>query len=75
MGPPLRLRDAVTLDKDKDKMFKDDLVRVVDGEHRDKQGKVIHIFRYFVFLQSRAVPENGGIFVTKAENCKVTRHT
>src|SRR5690606_19495019 len=35
---------------------------------QQRQGKIIHIYRSFVFLHSNATTENAGVFVTRAGN-------
>ncbi|KAG9308343.1 hypothetical protein JVU11DRAFT_12109 [Chiua virens] len=44
-----------------------DNVREVDGESR--KGRVLHIHQsFFAFLHNREVPENGGVYVTRARS-------
>lgn len=47
---------------------KRDIVRVVDGSSPDSQGEVRHIYKNFIFLYSRMVLENGGVFVVKSQH-------
>ena len=49
----------------------DDLVRVTDGNHRGKTGKVLHLFRAFAFLHSNDVVQNSGVFVIRARHCNL----
>jgi transcription elongation factor SPT5 len=64
-------RFAVALDSREKQITKDDIVRVISGSHAGKQGTIQHIFRSFIFLLSREVLENGGIFVVRAKECQI----
>lgn len=56
---------AVTSDKDGRPLTCADSVTVLDSlvGGVKKQARVLHVYRSFVFLQSRETPENSGIFV------------
>ena len=58
---------AAALDAASNQVGKDDVVTVNSGEHRGKQGTIKHIYRHFLFLFSRSVPDNAGIFVVPAK--------
>ncbi|XP_055342396.1 transcription elongation factor SPT5-like [Paramacrobiotus metropolitanus] len=70
-GAILRKKDsrrAVALDSEHNQIQVKDSVKVTDGIHNGKQGEVKHIFRGVLFLHSKLVAENGGIFVCKARS-------
>jgi transcription elongation factor SPT5 len=58
---------AVTKDREGRQISSSDTVMVIDGANQ-RQASILHIYRSFVFLQSREVLENGGIFVTNSSN-------
>ncbi|KAK4236659.1 hypothetical protein C8A03DRAFT_35421 [Achaetomium macrosporum] len=59
-------RAAVAADRNGSEIRLDDVVREYGGQQR--QGKIIHIHRSFVFLHSNTTVENAGVFVTRASN-------
>ena len=59
-------RHAVATDRNGSEIRKDDTVKEIGGE--GQQGQVICIFRSFLFLHNREVPENGGNFVVRSSN-------
>lgn len=59
-------RTAVAADRNGSEIRLDDVVREYGGQQR--QGKIIHIYRSFIFLHSNATTENAGVFVTRAGN-------
>ncbi|GMS96178.1 hypothetical protein PENTCL1PPCAC_18353 [Pristionchus entomophagus] len=68
-------KNVTTTDSQQNSMQIKDVVKVIDGPHatkrdreEDKQGEVLHIFRFHVFVHSRKHTENGGIFVVKAKH-------
>ena len=56
-------RQAVALDSEQNSIQRKDVVKVVEGPHAGRQGEIRHLFRNYVFLHSRMMTENGGIFV------------
>lgn len=48
-----------------------DIVDVVDGPLKGKNGTVRYIMRGILFIQSREVHENGGFVCIRAQHCKV----
>lgn len=60
---------AVALDANDNQISRNDVVVVKAGPHGGKQATIKHIFRSFVFLISREITENGGIFVSRAREC------
>ena len=61
-----RRRFAVATDKDGTEIRNDDTVKESSGEQR--QGRVLHIHRIYLFLQNRQQTENSGIFVVRNSN-------
>ena len=59
-------RTAVAADRTGSEIRLDDVVREYGGQQR--QGKIIHIHRSYIFLHSNATTENAGVFVTRASN-------
>ncbi|KAK4095791.1 transcription elongation factor Spt5 [Parathielavia hyrcaniae] len=57
---------AVAADRNGSEIRLDDVVREYGGQQR--QGKIIHIHRSFIFLHSHATTENAGVYVTRAGN-------
>lgn len=60
---------AVALDIHGNQIQRDGIVNVVGGFHKGKQGTIKHIYRSFVFMLSRELTENGGIFVVRSRDC------
>lgn len=48
-----------------------DVVRVINGPNKGKSGPVKHIHRSDIFLYSRQVLENSGIFVAPSRSCQL----
>ena len=61
-------RNATALDSQNNNLNVADIVNVVDGPNPNRQGQIKHIYRHFVFIFSRTLTENGGLFVCKARN-------
>jgi transcription elongation factor SPT5 len=59
-------KTAVAADRSGSEIRLDDVVREYGGQQR--QGKIIHIHRSFVFLHTNDTNENAGVFVTRASN-------
>lgn len=57
-------KQAVAADREGSEIRLDDVVKEFSGQQR--QGKIIHIHRSYVFLHTHATNENAGVFVTKA---------
>jgi transcription elongation factor SPT5 len=64
---------AVTRDRDNKPVTISDSVVVMNtqGSGVKKRAIVIHVYRSYIFLQSREVLENGGIFVTGSANVSI----
>ncbi|KAK3937203.1 hypothetical protein QBC46DRAFT_12982 [Diplogelasinospora grovesii] len=61
-----RRKTAVAADRNGSEIRGEDVVKEYGGQQR--QGKIIHIHRSFVFLHSNTMKENAGVFVTRANN-------
>jgi transcription elongation factor SPT5 len=61
-----RRRHAVATDREGSEVRGDDTVKEYSGEQR--QGRVVHIHRNYLFLQDRQQAENAGIFVARSSN-------
>ncbi|KAI9815987.1 MAG: transcription elongation factor spt5 [Pycnora praestabilis] len=61
-----RRKNAVATDRDGSELRVEDTVRETRGE--GKQGTIIHIFRSFLFIQTREQTENSGISVLRTTN-------
>ncbi|KAK3385388.1 hypothetical protein B0H63DRAFT_501354 [Podospora didyma] len=59
-------KTAVAADRNGSEIRLDDVVREYGGQQR--QGKIIHIHRSFIFLHRNTTNENAGVFVTRAGN-------
>lgn len=57
-------KQAVAADREGSEIRLDDVVKEFTGQQR--QGKIIHIHRSYVFLHTNDSNENAGVFVTKA---------
>lgn len=59
-------RNAVAIDRNGSEIRLGDTVKEIGGNTRT--GVVLHIYRSFVFLHSREITENHGVFVCRASN-------
>lgn len=57
-------KQAVAADRNSSEIRLDDVVKEVSGQQR--QGKIIHIHRSYIFLHTFETTTNAGVFVTKA---------
>eukprot|EP01132_Coremiostelium_polycephalum_P000515 gene515-650_t len=71
VGNKRRNRGATTLDAHQNTVTAGDVIEVVDGLYRGKQGSILHISRNFLFLKSKDVFENGGVFVVRPNYCSL----
>jgi len=67
-GRKITFKDASTFDAHSNTISVGDMVQVIDGPYKGKQGNVKRIYKYFVFVHSRQVLENSGIFVVRTGN-------
>lgn len=63
-----RRKNAVATDRDGAEVRIDDVVKEEGGEN--KQGRVLHIHRNFLFAHNREQTENSGVFVVRTSNVK-----
>ena len=61
-----RRQSAVATDRNGNEMKVDDVIKEFGGEQ--KQGRVLHLHRNFVFAQNRERAENAGVFVARHTN-------
>ena len=61
-----RRQSAVATDRNGNEMKVDDVIKEFGGEQ--KQGRVLHLHRNFVFAQNRERAENAGVFVARHSN-------
>lgn len=66
---------AQSLDGNFHKITVGDQVTVVDGPHKGKTAVIKHIYRTWIFLQSKAIMEHGGMFVCKNKNLRALGST
>ena len=59
---------AAALDGHGNQIARDDVVHVNAGEYKGKQGTIKHIYRHSLFLYSRQVHDNSGMFVVPAKS-------
>ncbi|KAF2436724.1 hypothetical protein EJ08DRAFT_654908 [Tothia fuscella] len=59
-------RHAVATDREGSEIRNEDTVKEYTGEQR--QGRVIHIHRQYLFIQNRQQAENAGMFVARSTN-------
>ncbi|CAB0029460.1 unnamed protein product [Trichogramma brassicae] len=64
-------RNTVALDSQQNSIHKKDIVKVVDGPHSGRGGKIKYLYRSFAFLHSRMFIDNGGIFVCKTRHLQL----
>ncbi|KYQ92608.1 transcription initiation factor Spt5 [Tieghemostelium lacteum] len=57
---------ATALDAHGNTLNKGDMTEVVDGLYKGKQGNILQISRTFLFIKSKDVFENGGVFVVRS---------
>ncbi|KAL6785123.1 hypothetical protein ACKKBG_A02530 [Auxenochlorella protothecoides x Auxenochlorella symbiontica] len=67
----LNNRKAGAQDGARNEVAVGDIVEVVDGPLRGKNGTVRYVVRGFLFLQSRQIPEHGGYVCVQARHCRV----
>ncbi|KAF2716451.1 transcription elongation factor Spt5 [Polychaeton citri CBS 116435] len=59
-------RNAVATDRDGNEMKADDTIKEISGEQRN--GRVLHLHRNYVFAQNRERTDNSGVFVARHGN-------
>lgn len=58
-------RTSTLVDSRHDQVHECDAITVVEGEYKGKNGMVKRIWRNFVFVHSKEVPENNGIILVR----------
>jgi len=71
VGNKRNSRNAIAFDKHSNPIGTADVLQVIDGPHKGKQGTVRHIYRYFAFLHSNEMLDNTGIFVVRTNNASL----
>ncbi|KAK5578559.1 hypothetical protein RB653_008231 [Dictyostelium firmibasis] len=71
VGNKRRNKSFTTLDAHHNTITSGDLIEVVDGAYKGKQGTILHISRNFLFIKSKDVFENGGVFVVRTQYCSL----
>ncbi|EGC36193.1 hypothetical protein DICPUDRAFT_47274 [Dictyostelium purpureum] len=71
VGSKRRNKSFTTLDTHHNTIQSGDLIEVVDGSYKGKQGTILHISRNFLFIKSKDVFENGGVFVVRTQYCSL----
>jgi len=77
---PIRLQDigrrrnnrsSIALDANNRQIAAGDAIKVISGggnQYIGISGTILHVFRSFVFVRSREIPDNGGVFVVRARS-------
>eukprot|EP00002_Diphylleia_rotans_P005889 TRINITY_DN1510_c0_g1_i1.p1 TRINITY_DN1510_c0_g1~~TRINITY_DN1510_c0_g1_i1.p1 ORF type:complete len:1052 (-),score=183.98 TRINITY_DN1510_c0_g1_i1:405-3560(-) len=66
-------RQFKTIDSRGNAVKNEDVVVVSQGPHRGKKGNVLHVYQSYIFLQSKGVQDNNGVFVIGSKNCLSTQ--
>eukprot|EP01091_Cochliopodium_minus_P011260 TRINITY_DN3142_c0_g1_i1.p1 TRINITY_DN3142_c0_g1~~TRINITY_DN3142_c0_g1_i1.p1 ORF type:complete len:980 (-),score=342.92 TRINITY_DN3142_c0_g1_i1:90-2981(-) len=69
MGQKMRIKDATSFDKNANQISVDDTIKIEDGKYKGRTGKVVHIFRFYIFLKSSEITENYGWAAIKTDHC------
>lgn len=67
----LRIKGGSTQDVYGNSIRDTDLVTIMEGPHKGKQGTVAHIIRGYIFLKSPDVKEHGGFLCIRGRSCRV----
>jgi transcription elongation factor SPT5 len=62
---------GVVIDAARNEIRSGDIVEVIDGPLRGRNGTAQHVMRGYVFMQSRQVPDHGGYSVVQSRACRV----
>jgi len=63
-----RSKSATAMDKNRNNLSQNDIVKVVAGEYANTEATIKHIYRSYVFLHSKMRINNSGVFVERARN-------
>ncbi|XP_050430817.1 transcription elongation factor SPT5-like isoform X2 [Adelges cooleyi] len=58
-------KNTIGVDAHGNSLQRKDVIKVIDGPHTGMQGEIQHLYRHHVFLYSRLMTNNGGIFVCR----------
>lgn len=64
-------KNAVALDSEKNGIKVKDIVKVIEGPHKNLRGPIKHLYRSFVFIHAYTYAENGGYFVSKSKHLQL----
>ncbi|KAJ4970840.1 hypothetical protein NE237_003939 [Protea cynaroides] len=64
-------KKADTVDRSKNTVSMKDVVKIVEGPYKGKQGPVKHIYRGILFIYDRHHLQHAGYICTKAQSCVV----
>jgi transcription elongation factor SPT5 len=68
MGPKKRTKFAVTFDSNSQQLMCDDVVRVIQGPHKGRQGTVKHVYRNFLYIYSFLHSKHSGVMVVRSKH-------
>lgn len=69
---PRRFNRGSALDMDQNEIAKDSVIKVRDGPHKGKDGKVLHVYRSFLFVYKREILEDSGVFVCRSKHAVIS---
>eukprot|EP00054_Salpingoeca_dolichothecata_P010528 m.58744 g.58744 ORF g.58744 m.58744 type:complete len:1162 (-) comp19039_c0_seq2:55-3540(-) len=61
-------RRGSALDSEQNEITPNAVIKVIDGPNKGREGKVLHVYRSFVFVYQRTLIENGGVFVCRSRH-------
>ena len=68
-------RPGTTMDNERNEVRKASIVKVTEGQHKSRNGKVLHVWKSSVFVYRREIMENNGVFVVRNRHLKVAGGT
>ncbi|EME28587.1 RNA polymerase II transcription elongation factor SPT5 [Galdieria sulphuraria] len=66
----LDAKRAQALDMNQKPLQVGDMVKVVQGVHKNREGSIRHVASPFVFVNVKDEPQNCGLIVVRAQNCQ-----
>eukprot|EP01103_Thecamoeba_quadrilineata_P003459 TRINITY_DN1322_c0_g3_i1.p1 TRINITY_DN1322_c0_g3~~TRINITY_DN1322_c0_g3_i1.p1 ORF type:complete len:1141 (-),score=235.86 TRINITY_DN1322_c0_g3_i1:101-3355(-) len=69
MGNKRNSKFSRAFDRHSNQLAVEDMVQVIDGKGKGRQGVIKHIFRSSIFIHSNDVIENSGIYVVFSKDC------
>lgn len=73
--PRKNAKTAVSLDRARNNIKIGDAITVMDGPNKGKGGKILHLNRNIVFIQSNDILENQGVISTATNNIQLVGAT